>query len=52
MSRSKRNGLESDAAGRVSAAEAKELRDFAIELRIAVVEWPGQTHANLSPWPK
>jgi len=50
--RSKRNGLEYDAAGRVSAAEAKELREFAVELRTAVVEWLGRTHANLSPWPK
>lgn len=50
--RSKRNGLEYAAAGRVSAAEAKELREFAVELRSAVVKWLGQTHADLSPWSK
>lgn len=50
--RSKRNGLEYDAAGRVSAAEAKELREFAVDLRAAVVEWLGQRHAKLSPWAK
>jgi hypothetical protein len=47
--RSKRNGHEYDASGRVSTAEAKELREFAVELRAAVVEWQGQTHATLSP---
>ena len=52
MCRSKRNGLEYDAAGRVSAAEAKEVREFAVELRAAVVEWLGRTPAKLSPWPK
>ena len=50
--RSKRNGLEYDAAGRVSAAEAKELRDFAVELREAVVAWLGEKHPELSPWRK
>lgn len=50
--RSKRNGLEYDAAGRVSASEAKEVREFAIELRKAVVEWLGRTHKKLSPWTK
>jgi len=50
--RSKRNGLEYDAAGRVSAAEAKELRAFAVELRTAVVEWLAQAHPALSPWPR
>ena len=48
--RSKRNGLEYDGAGRVSAAEAKELREFAVELRAAVVEWLGRNHADHSPW--
>jgi hypothetical protein len=52
MCRSKRNGLEYDAAGRVSAAEAKELREFAVELRAAVVEWLGNKHPALSPWKK
>lgn len=50
--RSKRNGLEYDAAGRVSAAEAVELRDFALELREAVVAWLGENHPKLSPWKK
>ena len=50
--RSKRNGLEYDAAGRVSVAEAKELREFAVELRAAVVEWLGQKRPQLSPWVK
>ena len=50
--RSKCNGLEYDAAGRVSAAEAKELRKFAAELRDAVVAWLGRTHPELSPWKK
>lgn len=35
--RAKRNGLEYDAAGRVSSKEASELREFALELRAAVV---------------
>lgn len=48
--RSKRNGLEYDAAGRVSAAEAKELREFAVELRGAVIAWLGDKHPRLSPW--
>ncbi len=48
--RSKRNGLEYDAAGRVSTAEAKELREFAEELREAVVAWLGEKHPALSPW--
>jgi len=48
--RGKRNGLEYDAAGRVGAAEARELREFALELRAAVVEWLGEKHPNLSPW--
>ncbi|PTX96556.1 hypothetical protein DB354_07820 [Opitutus sp. ER46] len=50
--RAKRNGLEYDAAGRVSAAEARELREFALELRVAVVDWLGTAHADLSPWAK
>ena len=50
--RSKRNVAEYDAAGRVSAAEAKELAAFACELREAVVEWLGRTHPDLSPWQK
>lgn len=50
--RSKRNGLEYDAAGRVSTAEAKELREFAVELRGAVVAWLEDKHPHLSPWTK
>ncbi len=50
--RSKRNGLEYDAAGRVSAAEAKELRDFAVNLRSAVVAWLAAEHPEISPWTK
>jgi hypothetical protein len=49
-SRSKRNGLEYDAAGRVGAAEATELRTFATELREAVVAWLSKQHPELSPW--
>ena len=50
--RSKRNGLEYDAAGRVGAGEAKELREFAVELREAVVAWLEKAHPELSPWEK
>ena len=50
--RAKRNGLEYDAAGRVSAAEAKELREFATELREAVIVWLAAKHPQLSPWKK
>lgn len=50
--RAKRNGLEYDAAGKVSATEAKELREFAVELREHVVVWLGQKHPKLSPWVK
>lgn len=50
--RAKRNGLEYDAAGKVSAKEAEELREFAGELRQAVVAWLGEKHPKLSPWKK
>ena len=50
--RAKRNGLEYDAAGKVSATEAKELREFAAELRDAVVAWLAEKHPKLSPWKK
>lgn len=50
--RGKRNGLEYDAAGKVSAAEAKELRDFVVELRETVIVWLGKKHPKLSPWEK
>jgi hypothetical protein len=48
--RAKRNGLEYDAAGKVSAKEAKELRKFAAELREIVVTWLTEKHPELSPW--
>jgi hypothetical protein len=50
--RAKRNGLEYDAAGKVSAKEAKELREFAVELRGRVVGWLAEAHPELSPWRK
>jgi hypothetical protein len=50
--RAKRNGLEYDAAGKVSAKEAKELREFAVELRGRAVKWLGETHPEPSPWEK
>ena len=50
--RAKRNGLEYDAAGRVSAAEAKELREFATELRETVMGWLTERHPEFSPWGK
>ncbi len=50
--RAKRNGLEYDAAGKVSASEARELREFATELREAVVAWLEEKHPKLSPWKK
>ncbi len=50
--RAKRNGLEYDAAGKVSAREAKELREFAAELRELVVNWLAGKHPELSPWKK
>ncbi|MBM3853801.1 MAG: hypothetical protein FJ399_11700 [Verrucomicrobia bacterium] len=48
--RAKRNGLEYDAAGKVSTTEAKELREFAAELREIVVGWLAEKHPELSPW--
>lgn len=50
--RAKRNGLEYDAAGRVSSKEASELRELAVELRVDVVGWLEATHPKLSPWKK
>lgn len=50
--RAKRNGLEYDAAGKVSASEAKELRVFAVGLREIVVTWLDEKHPGLSPWKK
>lgn len=48
--RAKRNGLEYDAAGKVSSREAKELRGFAEELREIVVDWLDAKHPEISPW--
>jgi hypothetical protein len=48
--RTKRNLVEYDAAGRVSAKEAKELAAFARGLRETVVGWLGENHPELSPW--
>lgn len=48
--RSRRNGLEYDAAGRVALSEARELRETATRLRKAVIEWLGERHPELSPW--
>jgi hypothetical protein len=50
--RGKRNRLEYDAAGRITALEAKELRDYAVELRASVIKWLGEKHPELSPWVK
>jgi hypothetical protein len=50
--RGKRNGLEYDAAGKVSSTEAKELREFAVELRELVIRWLSERHAKLLPWEK
>lgn len=50
--RSKRNVLEYDAAGKVTASEAKELRDFSVHLRTEVINWLGERHPALSPWNK
>ena len=48
--RATRNGLDYDAAGRVSLRDAKELRAFAVDLRAAVVAWLATKHPRLSPW--
>jgi uncharacterized protein (UPF0332 family) len=46
--RSKRNTAEYDSAGRVSAAEAKELIEFVEELREQVKVWLQEKHPELS----
>lgn len=48
--RSKRNTAEYDAPGQVSSKEARELADFARELREAVIVWLEKNHPELSPW--
>ncbi len=50
--RAKRNTAEYDAPGQVSAKEAKELADFARELREDVIAWLEKKHPPLSPWAK
>ncbi len=48
--RAKRNTAEYDAAGQVTAMEAKELAAFTRELRADVIAWLEKTHPGLSPW--
>jgi uncharacterized protein (UPF0332 family) len=48
--RMKRNTAEYDAPGQVTAAEAKELADFAREFRGDVIAWLEEKHPALSPW--
>jgi hypothetical protein len=45
--RAKRNTAEYDAAGTVTESEACELRAFAIELRVHVLQWLRDKHPNL-----
>lgn len=45
--RAKRNTAEYDAAGTVTQSEADELRAFAIELRVHVLQWLRDEHAHL-----
>ena len=45
--RAKRNTAEYDAAGTVSLSEAAELRNYAEELRTAVLTWLKQHHPTL-----
>lgn len=45
--RAKRNTAEYDAAGTVSQSEATELRDYATELRTAVLDWLKHHHPTL-----
>lgn len=47
--RSKRNQTEYDAADRVTRDEARELADFAYELRKSVIEWLRKNHPELLP---
>lgn len=47
--RTKRNVAEYDVAGQVSAAEAKELAEFVVELREAVLKWLSLKHPKMSP---
>lgn len=47
--RAKRNTAEYDAAGTVSQSEARELREFAQQLRQDVLTWLRQHHPELAP---
>ncbi len=47
--RMKRNEVEYDTAGGVSATEATELREFAGEMRSEVLAWLKQHHPDLAP---
>jgi hypothetical protein len=49
--RAKRNTAEYDAAGQITPEEARELIEFALELREEVVAWLRQKHAALAPNP-
>lgn len=49
--RAKRNTAEYDAAGTVSQSEADELRAFATELRLDVIDWLKSHHPTLAPRP-
>ena len=49
--RSKRNTTEYDAPGQVTSEEAKELADFARELRTEVIAWLRSKHHDLLPKP-
>jgi hypothetical protein len=47
--RKKRNAVEYDAAGLASPEEARELIEFAAELRAAVLDWLRKQHPSLTP---
>ena len=47
--RSKRNTVEYDIAGRTSPEEAKELIEFAAELKEDVMHWLRENHPSLKP---
>ena len=47
--RAKRNTAEYDLAGQISSNEAKELIDFAIELRESTLDWLRRKHPQLAP---
>ena len=45
--RKKRNIIEYDSPGSVSAADAAELLKFVVELRTSVLKWLGENHPEL-----